>query len=200
LVIPRVVISTLLMPKLVAFAHEHPEVVLDISTSNNRMDIVAAGYDAGIQIGEYIQRDMIAVRVSDDGRLAAFGSPEYFASHPIPKTPRDLKHHACIAFKFSTGVYRWEFEKGRQSLTVNPQGPIILDDPELVVQAALQNVGIGMAPKSAVQALIDEGRLTKVLNDWCPSFPGFHLFYPSRRNRPAALTALIRALRLPGQG
>lgn len=197
LVIPRVVISTMLMPKLAAFAREHPEVVLDITTSNNPMDIVAAGYDAGIQIGEYIQRDMIAVRVSDDVRHAVFGSPEYFRSHPIPKTPRELKDHACITFKFSTGVYRWEFERGRQSLKVNPQGPIILDDPELVVQAALRNVGIGTALESAVQELIDEGRLTQVLKDWCPSFPGFHLFYPSRRNRPAALTALIRALRLP---
>ena len=197
LVVPRIVISTMLMPKLAAFAREHPEVVLDITTSNTPVDIVAAGYDAGIQIGEYIQRDMIAVRVSDDVRLAVFGSPEYFTSHPIPKTPRDLKDHACIAFKFSTGVYRWEFGKGRQSVTVNPQGPIILDDQELVVQAALRNAGIGMALESAVQALIDEGRLRQVLKDWCPSFPGFHLFYPSRRNRPAALTALIRALRLP---
>ena len=200
LIIPRIAISTMLMPKLAAFAREHPEVVLDITTSSNQVDIVAAGYDAGIQIGEYIQRDMIAVRVSDDVRLAVFGSPEYFTSHPIPKTPRELKDHACVAFKFSTGVYRWEFEKGRQSLTVNPQGPIILDDSELVIQAALRNVGIGMALESAVQGLIDEGRLTQVLKDWCPPFPGFHLFYPSRRNRPAALSALIRALRLPVTG
>lgn len=198
LIVPRVAVSMLLLPKLAAFANEYPEIVLDIVTSSDRVDIVAEGYDAGIQIGEYVQRDMIAVRVSDDLRLAAFGSPDYFQSHPIPRTPRDLKDHSCLAFRFKTGVYRWEFEKGRQSLTVNPEGPLVIDDSELVVQAALKGMGVGTALDHSVAELVAERRLIQVLKDWCPAFPGFYLYYPSRRNRPAALSALIRALRLPG--
>jgi DNA-binding transcriptional LysR family regulator len=190
--------SMVLLPKLATFAKEYPEIVLDITTSSDRVDIVADGYDAGIQIGEFVQRDMIAVRVSDDLRLAVFGSPDYFRSHPIPRTPRDLKQHSCIAFRFKTGLYRWEFEKGRQSLTVNPQGPVVIDDSELVVQAALEGLGIGTALEKSVADLIGKRRLVHVLEEWCQSFPGFYLYYPSRRNKPAALSALIRALRLPG--
>ena len=198
LVVPRVALTTVLLPKLAKFATEYPDIVLDVTTSSNKVDIVADGFDAGIQIGEYVQRDMIAVRVSDDLRLAVFASPAYFQTRPIPKTPRDLKEHTCLAFRFNTGVYRWEFEKGRQSLTVHPQGPLVIDDSELVVEATLKGMGIGTALENSVAELIAEGRLVQVLQDWCPSFPGFYLYYPSRRNRPAALSALIRALRLPG--
>ena len=198
LVVPRVALTTFLLPKLAKFATEYPDIVLDITTSGNKVDIVADGFDAGIQIGESVQRDMIAVRVSDDLRLAVFASPAYFQTRPIPKTPRDLKAHTCLAFRFNTGVYRWEFEKGRQSLTVHPQGPLVIDDSELVVEATLKGMGIGTALENSVTELIAEGRLVQVLQDWCPSFPGFYLYYPSRRNRPAALSALIRALRLPG--
>jgi DNA-binding transcriptional LysR family regulator len=198
LIVPRVAMSMVLLPKLAKFATEYPDIVLDITTSSDRVDIVADGYDAGIQIGEFVQRDMIAVRVSDDLRLAVFGSPDYFRSHPIPRTPRDLKEHSCIAFRFKTGVYRWEFEKGRQSLTVNPQGQVVFDDSELVVQAALEGLGIGTALEKSVADLIAKKRLVHVLEEWCQSFPGFYLYYPSRRNKPAALSALIRALRLPG--
>jgi DNA-binding transcriptional LysR family regulator len=198
LIVPRVALSTVLLPKLAAFASEYPEIVLDITTSSDRVDIVAEGFDAGIQIGEFVQRDMIAVRVSDDLKLAVFGSPAYFQTRPIPKIPRDLKEHTCLAFRLNTGVYRWEFEKGRQSLTINPQGPLIIDDSELVVEAALKDMGIGTALEKSVTDLLAQGRLVRVLEDWCPSFPGFYLYYPSRRNRPAALSALIRTLRLPG--
>lgn len=198
LIIPRVALRTVLLPKLATFAAEFPEIVLDITTSSNRVDIVADGFDAGVQIGEYVQRDMIATRVSDDLRLAVVGSPAYFQTRSIPRTPRDLKEHTCLAFRFNTGVYRWEFEKGRQSLTVNPQGPLVIDDSELVVEAALMGMGIGTALENSVTELVAQGRLIQVLQDWCPSFPGFYLYYPSRRNRPAALSALIRALRLSG--
>ena len=198
LVIPRPALSTVLLSKLVRFAADYPEVVLDVTTSNDKVDIVAHGFDAGVQIGEYVQRDMIAVRVSDDLRLAAFGSPSYFRTHPLPKTPRELNEHTCLAFRFSTGVYRWEFEKGTRSLTVNPTGPLIIDDSELVVEAALKGMGIGTALEISVTDLVAQGQLIQVLKEWCPSFPGYDLSYPSRRNKPAALAALIRALRLPG--
>ena len=198
LVIPRPALSSVLLSKLVRFAADYPEVVLDVTTSNDKVDIVADGFDAGVQIGEYVQRDMIAVRVSDDLRLAVFGSPSYFRTHPLPKTPRELNEHTCLAFRFSTGVYRWEFEKGTRSLTVNPTGPLIIDDSELVVEAALKGMGIGTALEISVTDLVAQGQLIQVLKEWCPSFPGYYLYYPSRRNKPAALAALIRALRLPG--
>jgi DNA-binding transcriptional LysR family regulator len=185
-----------LLPKLARFVRAYPEIVLDVTSSNDPVDLVAGAYDAGIQIGEFIQRDMIAVRVSGEMRLAAFGSPGYFQAHKVPRTPRDLKDHACIAFRFRRGTYRWEFEKGRKALTVNPQGPVTVDDPELGVQAALNGVGIGMAMEETVKERIAKGRLVQVLKEWCPTFPGYFLYYPSRRNQPAALRALINTLRL----
>jgi DNA-binding transcriptional LysR family regulator len=123
-------------------------------------------------------------------------APGYFESNPIPRSPQDLKDHSCIGFRFSNGLYRWEFEKGRKTLTVSPQGPASFDDPDLVIQAVLDGVGIGTTMEDTIAGLIAEGRLVQVLRDWCPSFPGYFLYYPSRRNQPAALSALIYALRL----
>ena len=196
LIIPRTATHMVLLPELAQFARTYPEIVLDVTSSNDPVDLVAGEYDAGVQIGELIQRDMIAVRVSKDMRLAVVGSPEYFNSHKIPSTPRDLKDHACIGFRFSSGIYRWEFEKGRKALTVNPQGPATFDDPDLVIRAALNGVGVGMAMEEPLAELIANGRLVQVLSDWCPTFPGYFLYYPSRRNQPAALAALINTLRL----
>ncbi len=196
LIIPRTAAHMVLLPKLAQFARIYPEIVLEVTSSNDPVDLVAGEYDAGVQIGEFIQRDMIAVRVTKDLRLAVVGSPEYFKSHKIPRTPRDLKDHACIGFRFSSGIYRWEFEKGRKVLTVNPQGPATFDDPELVIQAVLNNVGIGTAMEESIAEMIAKRRLVQVLRDWCPTFPGYFLYYPSRRNQPAALAALINTLRL----
>ena len=197
LIIPRTATYMVLLPKLAQFARAYPEIVLEVTSSNDPVDLVAQQYDAGIQIGEFIQRDMIAVRVSKDMRLAVVGSPEYFKSHKLPRTPRDLKDHACIGFRFSTGIYRWEFEKGRKALTVNPQGPATFDDPDLVIQAVLNGVGIGTAMEEPLAQMIADGRLIQVLKDWCPMFPGYFLYYPSRRNQPAALAALINTLKSP---
>src|SRR5580692_11263083 len=197
LIIPRTATYMVLLPKLAHFCRTYPEIVLEVTSSNDPVDLVAGEYDAGVQIGEFIQRDMIAVRVSKDMRLAVVGSPEYFLSHPIPRTPRDLKDHACIAFRFSSGIYRWEFEKGRKALTVNPQGPATFDDPELVIRAVLNGIGVGTAMEETIAPTIADGRLVQVLKDWCPTFPGYFLYYPSRRNQPAALAALINTLKSP---
>lgn len=185
-----------LLPKLPGFAKAYPDVVLEVQTTNDPIDVVAGQFDAGIQIGEFIQRDMIAVRVSEDVRFAVVGSPTYFNSHEIPRTPRDLNDHPCIGVRLLGGAYRWEFEKGRKSLTVNVQGPAVFDDPNLVIQAALNGVGLGIAFEGQVAELIAKRHLIRVLEDWCPTFPGFFLYYPSRRNQPAALAALINTLRL----
>jgi len=196
LILSRTATNLVLMPKLAQFAREYPEILLEITSSNDPVDLVAGGFDAGIQIGEFIQRDMIAVRTTKDMRLAVIGSPEYFKRHPQPRKPQDLKDHACLAFRFSDRVYRWEFEKGRKALTVNPQGPASFDDPELVVAAVQQGLGLGTAMEATVAQRIQSGKLVQVLRDWCPVFPGFFLYYPSRRNQPAALAALIKTLRL----
>ena len=196
LVIPRSAAEMVLMPRLAGFARKYPDIVLEVTSSNDPVDLVAGEFDAGVQLGEYIQRDMIAVRVTGEMRLAVVGSPAYFQSHPVPKHPQDLKDHSCIGFRFTNGMYRWEFEKGRKTLTVNPQGPVSFDDPDLVIQAVLDGVGIGTSMERNPAVLLNRKRLVPVLEDWCPSFPGYFLYYPSRRNQPAALVALIETLRV----
>jgi len=196
LIAPRTATKEVLLPKLSEFIHKCPEIVLEVTSSNDPVDLVAGEFDAGVQLGEFIQRDMIAVRVTGRMRLAVFATPEYFRTHPVPRHPQELKDHACIGFRFSKHMYRWEFEKGGKTLTVYPQGPVSFDDSDLVTQAVLNGAGIGTAMESSVKPLIAQGRLIQILKDWCPSFPGYFLYYPSRRNQPAALAALIRFLRL----
>jgi DNA-binding transcriptional LysR family regulator len=196
LIIPRTATQMVLLPKLAQFARTYPEIVLEVTSSNDPVDLVAGEYDAGVQIGEFIQRDMIAVPVTRDLRLAVVGSPRYFESHKMPRKPQDLKDHSCVGFRFSKGLYRWEFEKGRKALTVNPQGPVSFDDPDLVIEAVLNGVGIETAMELTLKGFIADGRLVQVLRDWCPTFPGYFLYYPSRRNQPAALAALIDTLRI----
>lgn len=197
LLVPRLAGTTVLGPKLAKFTRDYPDVVLDITTDDSRLDIVAGGFDAGIHFGEYIQKDMIAVRVSRDHRAAIVGAPAYFKSHPRPKTPRDLLKHRCINFRHGTaGLYRWEFDKGKKSLSVAVNGPLIVDDVETLVRAAIDGVGLAFVSDERVTPHLESGELIRVLEDWCQPFPGFFLYYPSRRQQPAALSALIDALRL----
>jgi DNA-binding transcriptional LysR family regulator len=197
LVMSRLAGKMVVGPKLAAFAQSYPEVQLDISTIDNPIDLIAGGFDAGINFGDFIERDMRAVRVSSDQRRAIVGSPEYFKSHPRPTNPRDLREHQCIAFRVGTsGIYRWDFKKGRQTVSVSVKGPVVLDDLEIMIQAALDGVGLALTFEDDVASLLSSGRLIRVLEDWCPQFPGFFLYFPSRKNQPAALKALIDALRL----
>jgi len=197
LLLPRLAGTELLAPKLAQFTRDYPDVVLDITADDTHLDIVAGGYDAGIQFGEYIQKDMIAVRVSKDHRAAIVGSPPYFKSFPRPKAPRDLLSHRCINFRHGHGgdVYRWEFEKGRKSLSVAVNGPLIVDDVEIVTRAALDGIGLAFVGEDKVSQHLASGALIRVLDDWCQPFSGFFLYYPSRRQQPAALAALIDTLR-----
>lgn len=197
LLIPRLAGTTVLGPKLAKFTRDYPDVVLDITADDSRLDIVAGGFDAGIHFGEYIQKDMIAVRVSKDNRAAIVGAPAYFKSHTKPKTPHDLLKHRCINFRHGTaGVYRWEFDKGKKSLSVAVSGPLIVDDVETVVRAAIDGIGLAFVSDERVMQQLESGELIRVLEDWCQPFPGFFLYYPSRRQQPAALSALINTLRL----
>ena len=197
LLVPRLAGTMVLGPKLAKFTRDYPEVVLDITADDRRLDIVAGGFDAGIHFGEYIQKDMIAVRVSRDHRAAIVGSPQYFKAYAKPKTPHDLLRHKCINFRHgSAGIYRWEFDKGRKSLSVAVTGPLIVDDVETLIRAAIDGVGLAFVSDERVAPQLAAGELVRVLEDWCQPFPGFFLYYPSRRQQPPALAALIHALRL----
>jgi DNA-binding transcriptional LysR family regulator len=197
LLAPRLAVKTVLAAMLGRFVRDYPDITLEVTTDDSRMDIVAGGFDAGIHFGEYIEKDMIAVRVSPDQRPAIVGSPAYFESHAKPRSPRDLIRHRCINFRHgSAGVYRWEFEKGRKSLSVAVNGPLIVDDLELVISAALDGVGLAYMSEEHGAEHLASGALLKVLEDWCQPYPGFFLYYPSRRNQPAALAALINTLRI----
>jgi DNA-binding transcriptional LysR family regulator len=197
LLVPRLAASTVLAPKLGQFARDYPDIVLDVTTDDSRMDIVAGGFDAGIHFGEYIEKDMIAVRVSPDLRPVIVGSPDYLKSHTKPRSPCDLLCHQCINFRHgSAGLYRWEFEKGKKSLSVAVNGPLIVDDLNLVIPAAIDGVGLAYMSEENAAPHLASGTLVRVLEDWCQPFPGFFLYYPSRRQQSAALSALIDTLRL----
>jgi DNA-binding transcriptional LysR family regulator len=197
LLVPRLAVMTVLGPKVGQFAREYPDVVLDVTTDDERLDLVAGGFDAGIQYGEFIQQDMVAVRVSSDHHPALVGSPSYFEAHPKPTSPHDLLQHPCINFRHgSDGIYRWELDKGDQSLTVGVNGPLITNDIGLLIRAALDGVGLAFVSEEHAAPHLANGALVRVLEDWCPPFPGFFLYYPSRRQHPAALTALIETLRV----
>lgn len=196
LAMSRSAAAMVLLPKLARFADVYPEVVLDLATVTGPVDLVAGEFDAGIQLGEFIQKDMIAVRVTQKLRLAVVGSPGYFASRSIPQNPRELVDHRCISLRIAGGPYRWEFEQGRKKLTIGVNGPLIVDDTDLVIRAALAGAGLGLAYEEQVAEHVAKRRLMRVLEDWLPPFPGFFLYYPSRQHQPTALSALVQALRL----
>src|SRR2546430_9066981 len=197
LVVSPIAATTVLAPKLGQFAREYPDVVLDVTTDESRVDLVAGRFDAGIHFGEFIERDMITFRVSKDHRPAIVGSPRYFESHEKPVHPRDLTSHRCINFRHgSAGVYRWEFDKGKQSLTVAVNGPLIVDDVEMMVRAAIDGVGLAFMSEERAAPHLAKVELVRVIEDRVPPFPGFFLYYPRQRQLPAALAALIETLRL----
>ena len=198
LVTSRVAARMVLAPKLAQFTRDYPDVLLELTTTEeSRFNLVGAGFDAGIHLGEFIERDMVAVCVSREQRAAIVAAPSYFASHPKPKSPRDLPAHRCINFRHgSAGVYHWEFDKGRKSLSVAVNGPLTVDDVDVLIRAAEDGVGLAFALEEHVATQLASGALVRVLDDWCPPFAGYFLLYPSRRQQPPALSALIEALRL----
>jgi DNA-binding transcriptional LysR family regulator len=197
LAVSPVAAALVLAPKIGAFAREHPEVTLDVTTALDRVDLVAGRFDAGIQLGEFVERDMIAVRVSQDQRAAIVGSPAYFAAHPGPASPRDLTRHRCINFRRGeSGLYRWEFEKDGHPLSVAVEGSVVVDNLDLLLRAALDGAGLAFTFEQHVAPQLAGGALVRVLDDWCPPFPGYFLYYVSRRQQPRALAALIDTLRV----
>jgi DNA-binding transcriptional LysR family regulator len=197
LVVSPMAAVLVLAPHLAGFAAAYPDVDLEVTTSADQLDLVAGGFDAGIQLGEYVERDMVAVRVSPDQRAAIVGAPSYFARHPAPETPRDLTTHRCVNFqRRTTGLYRWEFEKDGRALSVAVGGSLTVDSADLLLRAALDGVGLIYGFEAHVQPYIEQGLLTRVLEAWCPPFAGYYIYYPSRRQQPPALAALVATLRI----
>lgn len=194
--VPRSAALLALAPVMIRFIKAYPQMRLEITTEDRLVDIVAGGYDAGVRFGESVERDMVAVRISPDLRLAVVGAPAYFAKHPKPRKPHDLQDHACVRFRLPSGsLYRWEFEKNGEPLEVEVAGPLTLSDQQLMVQAALDGAGLAMVLENHARADLKAGRLVRVLSDWCPPFPGYFLYYPSRRQVPAGLRAFIDMMR-----
>jgi DNA-binding transcriptional LysR family regulator len=189
--------ETVLQPALAKLLPDYPDVRVEISVDSGLRDIVAERFDAGIRLGEQVARDMISVRIGPDMRMAAVGSPAYFKERALPRIPQDLAEHNCINLRFPTlgGLYAWEFEKAKRELNVRVEGQLIVNDIALARRAAVDGLGIGYLPEDYVAALIAEGALVRVLEDWSPPFPGYHLYYPSRRQQSPAFALLVEALR-----
>jgi DNA-binding transcriptional LysR family regulator len=196
----RYAAMSVLWPVMTTFLAKYPDIEMEVILDEGLTDIVAGRFDAGIRIGEQVQKDMVAVRIGPDLRMAVVGSPSYFQNRTIPMTPRDLGDHRGISYRQTTGggLYAWEFERDGEELVVRMNGPLIINDSLMLEAAALDGLGLAYTFESQVSQYIADGRLIRVLDDWCQPFPGYHLYYPSRRQHTAAFALLVEALRFKG--
>jgi DNA-binding transcriptional LysR family regulator len=190
-------VRAVLWPALLKLLPAYPDISVEIIIDYGLTDIVAERFDAGIRSGEMVARDMIAVRIGPDMRMAVVGAPAYFATRAVPEAPRDLTAHRCINLRLPTlgGLYAWEFGKDGAETKVRVEGPLVFNASGPMLDAALAGFGLAYLPEDIVQAHIEAGRLIRVLEDWCPPYPGYHLYYPSRRQPTPAFAALVNALR-----
>ncbi|KQW78345.1 LysR family transcriptional regulator [Devosia sp. Root413D1] len=189
--------DTLVWPKLQAVLGDYPDIRLELVSDNGFVDIAAQGYDAGVRLGESVEKDMVAVRIAPDSRLLPVASPAYFARHPAPATPQELVRHRCINLRLigSGVIYAWEFEHDGRPLRVRVEGQLTFSSIDLSVDAALSGYGIAFVPEEAVREAVARGDLAVVLDGWCPPVSGFHLYYPSRRQQSPAFQIIVEALR-----
>jgi DNA-binding transcriptional LysR family regulator len=189
--------DTILLPKLAKFLRQYPDIKIEIIVDYGLTDIVAGRYDAGVRAGEQVAKDMIAVRIGPDMRSAVVGAPSYFKDRAEPKRPQDLIGHNCINLHLPThgGLYAWEFEKDGRELKVRVEGQLVFNGTFQMLNAALAGFGVAYVPEDLVLPHLAKGRVKRVLEDWCPPYPGYHLYYPSRRQSSAAFGLLVDALR-----
>jgi len=189
-----------LWPAIARLLPDYPDIRIEIIIDYGLTDIVAERYDAGVRLGEQVARDMIAVRIGPDMRMAVVGSPAYFATRPKPRVPQDLTAHNCINLRLPTygGLYAWEFEKAGRELKVRVEGQLVFNTVGLRMNAVLCGLGLAYLPEDQVRTHLASGDLVRVLADWCPPFPGYHLYYPSRRQATPAFSLLVDALRFRG--
>lgn len=186
-------------PAIKPFLDAYPDVKVELTIDNTLTDIVSGRYDAGIRLGEQVARDMVAVRIGPDWRMVVIGSPGYFSRHGKPQTPHDLQHHNCINMRLPTlgGLYAWEFSKDGQPMRVRVEGQLTFNNLASRIEAATSGMGLALVPEDCVAHAITEGKLETALEAWCEPFPGYYLYYPSRKQHTAAFTLLIDALRYP---
>jgi len=189
--------ETILMPAVMRLMADYPDIKVEISVDQRLTDLVAERYDAGVRLGERVEKDMIAIKIGPELRMNVAGSPAYFAQRPKPTTPHDLTQHVCINMRLPTlgGLYAWEFEKNGRPLNVRVDGQFTCNDVPMIVHAAVNGLGLVCLPNDQLEDLIEDGRLIRVLEDWSPPFPGYHLYYPSRRQSSPAFELLVEALR-----
>jgi DNA-binding transcriptional LysR family regulator len=190
--------SEILLPALGRILPQYPDIHVEIIVDYGLTNIVAQQVDAGIRPGELVAKDMIAVRVSPDLRMAVVGSPSYFAGRKRPRTPQDLTHHNCLNLRLPThggSLYAWEFEKNGRELNVRVEGQTVVNSATLLLEGALKGLGLAYLTEGHVQPHLSEGRLVRVLADWCAPFSGYHLYYPSRHQHSPAFSLLVEALR-----
>lgn len=192
--------ETLLWPALKRLHREQPDIQVEVIIEHRFIDIVAERFDAGIRLGEAVERDMIAVRIGPELRWVVVGAPSYLADRPAPVVPQDLTVHRCINFRSGTSgdLYAWEFEKDGRALNVRVEGPFAFNDVTPALNAATEGFGLAYVPEDIARTHLAQGRLVEVLSDWCQSSPGYHLYYPSRRQTAPAFSLLVEALRWRG--
>ena len=189
--------ESILLPALVKLLPLYPDLIVDLTVDNGFVDIVADRFDAGVRLGETLAQDMVAVRIGPDMQMAIAGSPGYLATHGLPQTPDDLANHNCINLRHQAkgGISVWDLEKEGRAVNVRVEGQLVVNDIAIVRQAAVDGLGLCYLPRDYVQTHLDAGELAPVLEDWCPPFPGYHLYYPSRRQQSPALAAFVAAVR-----
>ncbi len=189
--------ETVLWPKLAPVLRNYPEVKLELYIDHSFTDIAAERFDAGVRLGESLEKDMVAIRIGPNGRLVVVAAPTYFDQHPIPDTPQDLMKHSCINLRLSTqgGLYAWEFEKDNRPVNIRVDGQLIFNSIRPMVAAALDGFGVAFLPENSVCDEIRSGKLVQVLDEWCPEFSGYHLYYPSRRQNSPAFQIVADALK-----
>jgi DNA-binding transcriptional LysR family regulator len=192
--------ETILWPKLVKFLPKYPDIKVEVIVDLGLTDIVAERYDAGVRFGEQVAKDMIAVRIGPDTRMAVVGAQSYFKGRSEPKKPQDLVNHNCINLRLPTygGLYAWDFEKDGRELKVRVEGQLTFNTTFQMLNAALAGFGLAYVPEDLTEPHLTKGRLKRVLGDWCPPYSGYHLYYPSRRQPTPAFTLLMDALRYRG--
>ncbi|MEZ2131031.1 MULTISPECIES: LysR family transcriptional regulator [unclassified Sinorhizobium] len=188
-----------LAPLIGPFHRAYPDIVLDIVVDDRLVDIVSGRFDAGIRLGEMVEKDMVTVKLGGDLEMMAVAAPSYIERYGAPETPRDLQNHRCINFRWPTvgSLYHWEFERGTEKLEAAVTGPLIVTEPEVIVRAVIDGVGIGYLFDSQAGPHVLAGRMVRLLEDWTPPFPGFYLYYPSRRQMPPSLRAFIDFIKNP---
>jgi len=193
-------VNSILLPALTKLLPRYPDIQVELTVDLGLVDIVAQRYDAGVRFGEQVAKDMIAVRIGPDIRMAVVGSLSYFENRSAPKKPQDLTEHNCINFRQPTrgGLYAWEFEKGNRELKVRVEGQLVFNGTTPILAAAIAGMGLAYLPEDMALAPLAGGRLRRVLDDWCPPYAGYHLYYPSRRQSSPAFALLVDALRFRG--